>query len=1134
MVFAAVTLVCRASAFALDPSLNVSQYAHTSWKISDGFTKGVLQAIAQGSDGYLWLGTEFGLVRFDGVSAVPWQPPAGQRLPGNNVQALLSARDGSLWIGTLSGLASWKDGKLTTYPEWAGHEVSSLLQDHEGVIWVGGFTSPAGAGLCSIRNARMDCYGGDGKLGRIVLGLYEDGSQNLWVGTSEGFWRWRPGPPQFFRASSDSAGIKGLAEDDEHSLLVGVKGGIRRFINGRSFEARPLPYAGLTAWVKQIFRDREGSLWIATSTHGLVHVHQGKVDTFSSSDGLSGDSVSAVLEDREGNIWVAANDGLDRFRAYSIPTISYKQGLGHTFAISALAASDDSVWIATAAGLDRWDRGTVSTYTASEGDSQQNGLFNSPPPHSLFEDSSGRIWVTTNQECGYLDHGRFVSISRYPGGYVRGIAEGPPGHLWLASAQRGLLEVFRSKVVQQRSWPGLGFEQNANALAIDPATNGLWLGFWKGGIAYFAANKIQASWSAAEGLGQGNVNDLRMDSRGTLWASTDGGLSRIRDGRISTLTSRNGLPCDAVLWSVEDHDHAVWLYMPCGLVRITAEDLDAWAINPKISIKTIALDASDGVWPHTWTRAFRPQVTMTRDGKIWFITSDGVSILDPHHLLINHVPPPVHIERIVADDKLFYPAAGLRLPARVHYLTIDYTALSFSVPEKVRFRYKLEGVDSGWREVINKREAQYTNPPPGRYMFRVIAANDSGVWNEQGDTLEFDILPAWYQTFWFRTLCTITLLLLLWLAYLLRVRHLKGQEKKLLDVVQTIPSFVWTALPDGSVDFANQHWEEFSGLSAEESAGSGWLQALHPEDRSRHEQKWRASVSSGDPFDIEVRFRRTNGEYRWFLVRAVAMRGPRGRIDKWYGTTTDIEDRKRAELLRAELAHFNRLSTMGELLASISHDLKQPIAASVLNAQTASRWLKHDPPNVNAASEMTDKIIKSSKLAGEIIDRLRSFYKKALPNREPLAVNEVVDEVIGMLRAEATRYGVSLRAELASNLPTVSGDRVQIQQVLMNLMLNGIEAMHETGGILTVTSQLTADGQVQLSIIDAGLGLPQVDAGRIFDPFFTTKPLGSGMGLAISKSIVESHGGRIWASVNGLRGAAFHFTLPVLATGSKV
>jgi PAS domain S-box-containing protein len=477
----------------------------------------------------------------------------------------------------------------------------------------------------------------------------------------------------------------------------------------------------------------------------------------------------------------------------------------------------------------------------------------------------------------------------------------------------------------------------------------------------------------------------------------------------------------------------------------------------------------------------------------------------------------------------------LHLPSRVHYLTIDYTALSFTVPEKVRFRYKLEGLDPGWREVINDRKVQYSNPPPRHYRFRVIAANNSGVWNEQGDTLEFDIPPAWYQTLWFRALCAVALFLFLWWAYLLRVRHLRDQERKLRDVIETIPTFAWTTLPDGSVDFVNHHWKEFTGLSTARTVGSGWQEAVHPEDLKRHAEKWRGSITTGELFESEVRYRRAeDGQYRWFLARAVPLRDTRGKIMKWYGTSTDIEDRKRAELLRAELVHLNRITTMGELVASISHELKQPITASVVNAKTALRWLKRDPPNVNEASESTNKIVESSKLAVEIIDRLRSLYKKGLPKRESLVLNELIGDMIAMLRTEAARHRVAIRADLTGDVHTVSADRVQIQQVLMNLILNGIEAMKDAPGILTVKSELDQDGRASISIADTGVGLPADNADQIFEAFFTTKSNGSGMGLAISRSIIESHGGRLWATRNLGAGATFHFTLPTRAEAATM
>jgi len=498
----------------------------------------------------------------------------------------------------------------------------------------------------------------------------------------------------------------------------------------------------------------------------------------------------------------------------------------------------------------------------------------------------------------------------------------------------------------------------------------------------------------------------------------------------------------------------------------------------------------------------------------------------------------VHIEQVTADRKTYWqnwsgdaPPSQLRLPPLVRDLTIDYTALSLVVPEKAHFRFKLEGQDQDWREVVNDREVQYSNLTPGNYTFRVTASNNSGVWNETGTFLNFSIAPAFYQTNWFRVLCAAAFVALLWLLFQVRIQQVRRQEKKLRDVIETIPTFAWTSLPDGSLEFVNRHWQQYTGLSTETMpAASGWRDAIvHPEDLERHEEKWRTSLATGAPFDNELRYRRADGQYRWFLARAVPLRDERGKIVSWYGISTDIEDRKRAEQererLRADLAHVNRVSMLGELAASVSHELKQPIAAAITNAKTCIRWLQREQPDPDEALEAASRIMKDGWRATEIIDRMQSLYKKSPTQRESVDLNEIVRDMLLLLRSEAYRYSISMGAELAPDLPTITADRVQLQQVLMNLMLNAIEAMKDTGGELTIKTELGQGGQLLISVSDTGVGLPKESTEQIFHAFFTTKPQGSGMGLSISRSIVESHGGRLWADDNPPRGARFCFTL---------
>jgi ligand-binding sensor domain-containing protein len=790
---AGLVLALSSYALALNPALDISQYAHTSWRIRDGFVRGVISAMAQTPDGYLWLGTEFGLERFDGVRPVAWQPPTGQQLPSNRVFSLLAARDGTLWIGTSKGLASWNAGRLTQYPALAGLAVrAAIIEDHEGTVWAGGMASSGPGKLCAIQRSGVQCHGEDGTLENGVSGLYADSNRNLWLGVRNGVWHWKPGPPKFYSApapAANSGGIQGLAEGVDGLLLFGPNNGITRLVGEKS-EPYLLPGNSRQFTTMKLLRDPDSALWIGALDVGLLHVHGGKTDAFAQADGLSGDFVHALFVDREGTVWVATDGGLDRFHEVAVSTLSISQGLSNASVLSVLADRDGSIWLSTRRGLNRWKNGQINIFgnRGAQGQSgtpgvaagdRQSGLLNGNYAGSLFQDARGRIWASTLREFGYLENDRFVPVKGVPGGAVYSMTDDADGNLWIANKNLGLIRLLRDGQSVQTPWAALGHSDPALALAVDPVRHGLWIGFNQGGIVYFADGAVRASYSAAEGLGAGRVNVLRFDAAGTLWAATEGGLSRMRNGRVATLTSKNGLPCDPAHWVLEDDAHAFWLYTTCGLVRIAQPELEAWAAaidkgqGGNWTIHAALFDTSDGVRSLDDNGGYTPHAARSSDGKLWFLPSDGASVIDPRHLPFNMLPPLVHIQQITADGKTHAPPGALGLPALVRDVAIDYTALSLVAPERVLFRYKLEGWEQDWHEVGNRRQALYSNLPPRAYRFRVIACNNSEVWNEAGDTLEFSVAPAYYQTIWFRFSFPAAVLGIIVGGYRLRLRHMK-------------------------------------------------------------------------------------------------------------------------------------------------------------------------------------------------------------------------------------------------------------------------------------------------------------------------------------------------------------------------
>jgi signal transduction histidine kinase/ligand-binding sensor domain-containing protein len=708
---------------------------------------------------------------------------------------------GEYYLGNLPPRSYRIEIAKTGFRTLAGTAVGMLLEDRDGVIWTTSFGNRWT--LCEVQKARATCHGNDGGAGEGALGLYEDRTGRLWVGTGTGLWRWKPGPPMFYPLGPENNGLQGLSGDGNGALLVSKAGGIRRFVDGRAEMVYPFPPSVPPLEALRLRRDRDGGLWAGTN-HGVVHVHNGITDVFSQTDGLSGDDVSAILEDREGNIWIATDGGLDRFRASAVVSYSALQGLSSGRVMSVLASIDGSVWVGTSDGLNRWANGDVTVYRERSAPVAPGsrplsrtvreftgaGMPRSVGP--IFEDSQRRVGLSTADGVGYLENDRVVLVNGIPGGVTRAIVEDSQKNLWIANPTVGLFRLGRNRRdVEQTSWAVLKHKDVASAVAVDPSGDGLWFGFFRGGIVHFAEGQVRVSYAAADGLADGRVSNLYADSAGALWIATDGGLSRLENGRLATMNSNNGLPCDAVGWVVEDAVHALWLGMPCGLVRIDRSEIDAWtaaarprdenAVTPRV--KATVFDHADGVRTFASASYYTAPAAVSADGKVWFMSQEGLSVIDPARLSVNALPPPVHIEQVIVDRQTYDPTSArggrLQLPPLTRDLQIDYTALSLVAPEKVQFRYRLEGWDRDWQDVGNRRQAFYANLPPRVYRFRVIASNNSGVWNETGASIDFSVAPAYYQSTWFPVLVAGVVLGLVWSAHRIRVGIFEKHQREI-------------------------------------------------------------------------------------------------------------------------------------------------------------------------------------------------------------------------------------------------------------------------------------------------------------------------------------------------------------------
>lgn len=767
----------------LDPQRAITQYAITTWRTTEGLPQNSASALLQTRDGYLWIGTEEGLCRFDGVTFTLFDRRNSPGLTANHAVSFCEDKSGTLWIGTWGGgLVRYRGGKF----EPAATEVGalsggiwSIVEDHADHIW-----AATARGLLRVDGDKAALLTTrDGLPSDNIRAVAEDAAGDLWIATRDGgLARYREGRFTIFTTKDglSSNNLTALCPDREGNLWVGTAGaGLNCFRDGH-FKALTTK-DGLshdTVWC--ITEDRRGNLWIGTYGGGLDRLSGGRISALTSRQGLSDDYVWQVYEDREGNLWVGtAGGGLCRLKDGKLVVYSSREGLSSDAVRVILEDRKGAFWIGTTGGgLCRLKDGTVTTFTRKEG-------LSSDSIRSLCAARDGSLWV--GSETGGLDHlvpgGRIEHYGADQGlrnQFVLSVLEDKQGAVWAGTNGGGLSRLEGGRFTTYTTKEGLGANV-VYALCEDPA-GAVWAGT-DVGLSRIQGGRV-TGYEGMERIARELVICISRDRDGTLWLGTaSGGLLRLKDGKVAAITGREGLFSDTIFAVLEDGEGQFWMGCNKGIFSVPRKSLEAVADVTAAAVTCAVFGRTEGLRDPECNLA-QPAGWRGSDGRLWFPTSAGAACITPWLIRPNPVAPSMAIESAQADGRTLDVTRPVSLPAGTKDIEFIYTGLSFSAPERVHFKYMLEGFDSDWKDAGTRRAAYYTNVPPGPHAFKVTACNEDGLWSETPATFLFRVEPHFYQRFSFYMLCLIAAFFTGWAVYRLRVSALKAHERELVALVE--------------------------------------------------------------------------------------------------------------------------------------------------------------------------------------------------------------------------------------------------------------------------------------------------------------------------------------------------------------
>ncbi|MCR9294656.1 MAG: ATP-binding protein [bacterium] len=1180
----AVSELEDAARYGLRADVPLSSQLHREYGRRDGLPSPWINDIVQTRDGHIWAATDNGLARYDGLRFQVYDRAKTPQLSHHEIRTLCEDHEGILWIGTTRGLTRYKPGRPGAFArvdEIAETIVHEIYEDNLGSLWVGTqdltYVKTQGGRFQPLteapRNVRAVCLDSAGTLwmgansglyrredsrfrqithksippetgqesglheSRVNV-LFEDEGGDLWIGANRTLLRIHDGEFLDRRPELDPQQIYDLLQTPDGSLYIAARFGVFRIDSQGKFEQASDRVSAFC-----LLQDHDGRLWLGHGDNRGLHCFQNDY-----SERIWDESPARCLwEDRDGSLWLGTKYGLHHFGKNHEKHIGEEDGLPDACIQTIFPAADGQLWIGTRRGLVKYADGEVVTNSLLKKTLDMNigvGLV----------DARGDVWLGLDVMGGQaIRDGELIELDELGHGKIHWFWENSDGVLWIGH-EAGLYQAH-ARTITKMDVPAIKILQQPRLLCHAVASDG------------------------------------------SLWIGTSNGLLLHRNGQFVAIPPEAGLQADNIERLATDSQGNLWFGGRDGLFFLDVKQLEDFVEG---QIETLVCGRVEGFERFPPLSAFS-QGCIAQHEALWILGESGLVRLPLRQVLHKPKTPEVTIESALLDGRVMDFEERCEFLSGNRRLTIQFAAPYFDSTWPIQLRFRLEGHDDRWIDADDSRLAQYTGLKPGNYRFLVNARSGNDAWSKSATSMLINVRPRWWETRWFFVLAPAALVLatfgLTW-QYLSQIRahnlQLLGEIDKRLGterqlqkseisfraLAESTRAIPWEAdaEPFHFTFFGNQI-AEILGYSVEDCLQEGfWQTHIVPQDLTRVSKSIQQAVELGQDYQIDCRVKAADGRIV-HLQNVVHVVKQAGQVRQLGGFMIDVSAKRAAEesarsSLR-QLARLDRIAGMGEVAASIAHEVNQPLFAIVSNAETALRLLsrefcskalpqdengsqrpaseeppgcaagsnsasrekpasptiaiarKSPGPNMEIVREALEDIVSDGNRASQIIHHIRSQVRQEPHPPELLDMNQVVRECADFAESELRRRGFALRFQFASDLPEVCGSKVELQQVLLNLIINAVhacEAAEVYAEIVIVTA--AEHDRVLVSVVDQGIGIDEAQSQRLFDAFYTTKPQGTGIGLAVSRTIVESIGGRIWASSNAEQGATFHFSLP--------